>query len=287
MSTNLQIAGIKNYRGRRIVLTTLLYIGLVALAVVCILPFWIMLVNATYNTASISKGIYFWFGPNIAENYRIMLGKVDPIQGFFNSLMITVPFVVLSGYFGGMTGYSLSKFKFRGHKLAFGLIVGTMMVPSQLGLIGYFFLCTKLGIINTWLPLILGGFTNAGTTFFMKMYCDTVVSDSLIEAARIDGSNEFRTFNSIIIPIIVPALATFSIFNFIAMWNNYIGPLVLISNEALQPLPVKIAKIRGLFEQNLGAIYLGVALSVLPIITAFVFLSKYIIGGITLGAIKE
>jgi multiple sugar transport system permease protein len=161
------------------------------------------------------------------------------------------------------------------------------MIPPQLGLIGYYILTARLHIINTYWALILPAVANASTVFFLKMYIDTNVNESLLEAARVDGSSEIYTFNRIVFPIILPGVATMSILNFIASWNNYLTPLVLLFDKDKFTLPILIALVKGTYKQNLGAQYMAVAISIVPIIIAFTFLSKYIISGITAGALKE
>lgn len=264
-----------------------LYLFLIVLAIICFTPFYIMIINATRSTQAINAGISLIPGKALVENYKSMMASMNIWKGFLNSLIIAISSTLLSAYFGALTAYAFSKFRFKGNKALFWFILGTMMIPPQLGLIGYYQLTAKLHIINTYWALILPAVANASTVFFLKMYIDTNVNESLLEAARVDGSSEIYTFNRIVFPIILPGVATMSILNFIASWNNYLTPLVLLFDKDKFTLPILIALVKGTYKQNLGAQYMAVAISIVPIIIAFTFLSKYIISGITAGALKE
>ncbi|HEY4663248.1 MAG TPA: carbohydrate ABC transporter permease [Candidatus Humimicrobiaceae bacterium] len=264
-----------------------LYLFLIVLAVICFTPFYIMIINATRSTQAINLGVSLIPGKAIVENYRTMISTLPIWKGFLNSVTIAVPSTILSAYFGALTAYGFSKFRFKGNKFLFWVVLGTMMIPTQLGIVGYFQLTVKLHLINTYWALILPSIATAATVFFIKMYIDANIDPALIEAARVDGSSEFRTFNRIVLPIAFPAVATMSILNFIYSWNNYLTPLVLLFDQNKYTLPIFITLVKGQFKQNLGAQYLAVAIAVVPILIAFTIFSKYIIGGITAGSLKE
>mgnify|MGYP000825764670 CR=1 FL=1 len=138
----------------------------------------------------------------------------------WNSLKVAVPSTLLCAYFSAMTAYALAMYKFKGNKVLFMTILIFMMIPGQLGLIGFYNLCTKLHLVNSYIPLIIPAIASPGTVFFLRQYVLSVMPPSLIEAARIDGSGEFRTFNSIVLPLMKPAIAVQAIFTFVANWNN-------------------------------------------------------------------
>lgn len=264
-----------------------LYLFLILLAIICFTPFYIMIINATRPSFEIMKGLSLIPGSNIVQNYKNLMVATPIWRGFSNSLIIAVSSTILSGYFGALTAYAFSKFRFKGNKVLFWFVLGTMMIPLQLGLIGYYMLTIKLHLINTYWALILPTIANAATVFFLKMYMDANVDIALLEAARIDGGSEFYIFNRVVIPITMPAIATMSILNFIFSWNNYMSPLVLLLDKEKFTLPILIALVKGTYKQDFGAQYLAVAISVVPIIIAFMFFSRYIISGITAGALKE
>ena len=264
-----------------------LYIFLILLAVICYIPFYIMIINGTRTTTQINLGISLLPGTGIVENYIKMQQSMNIWRGFLNSILIAVPSTLFAGYFGALTAYAFSKFHFKGNRILFWLVLATMMIPTQLGLVGYYQLAGKLHLIDSLWALILPAIANAGTVFFLKMYIDANVSDTLMEAARIDGGNEFYIFNRIVFPLIMPGVAMMSILNFVAYWNNYITPLALLNSKDKFPLPILIALVKGTYKQNIGSQYLAVGISIVPIIISFMFFSKYIISGVAAGAIKE
>ncbi len=214
---------------------------------------------------------------------------INPFLGMLNSLLVAVPATLFSAYFSAMTAYGMAFYEFKGNKILFGVILVFMMIPGQLSLIGFFELCTKLRLVNSYIPLIVPAIASAGTVFFLKQYAESTVPRALLESARIMGANEFRIFNSIVLPIMGPAVSTMGIMGFIGNWNNYLLPMILISTPDKMTLPVMMATLRASTDinKNQGAIYLAVAISVVPILLVFAFFSKYIISSVTAGAVKE
>lgn len=263
-----------------------LWVFLIALAALCIVPFYMMVINGTRSNVEISQGVYLLPGDQLLRNYRIIQEKVDIWRGFLSSLIIAVPSVVLSAVFSSLTAYGFAKFRFRGKEAFFWVILGTMMVPMQLGLIGFYDLCVRLGIIDTYWPLILPSAANAAMVFFIRSYMESSIPDSMIEAGIIDGAGEWYIFRRLVFPLSMPAVATMSIFTFINKWNDLINPLVLLNSPGKFPMPVVVSNIRGLYETNFGAIYLGVTISVIPIIIVVAVFSKALIRGLTIGAVK-
>jgi multiple sugar transport system permease protein len=265
----------------------LLYIFLILLAIICYLPFYIMIINGTRTTTQINLGLSLLSGTGLAENYVKMQESMNIWRGFLNSILVAVPSTLFAGYFGALTAYAFSKFRFKGSRILFWFVLATMMIPTQLGLVGYYQLAGKLHLIDTLWALILPSIANAGTVFFLKMYIDANLNDALLEASRIDGGNEFYIFNRVVFPIITPGVAMISILNFVFYWNNYITPLALLNSKDNYTLPILIALVKGTYKQNIGSQYLAVGISVVPIIISFMFFSRYIISGVAAGAIKE
>lgn len=213
----------------------LVYGFMILLTIISFMPFYIMIINSTRSNLDILNGLSLLPGKSLGENYEIMMKQLNIWRGFRNSLTISVPFTILSAYFGALTAYGFAVYNFKGKKFAFAFVLGTMMIPQQLGLIGYFELNNKLGLLDTYIPLIIPAITNTMTIFFIKQYVEQSLSKSLVEAARIDGASEIAIFHRIALPIMVPAIATQSIFNFVGSWNNYISPLVLLFSEEKYP----------------------------------------------------
>lgn len=265
------------------------YLFLVVLAVLCIAPFLLMIVNATRSGTEITSGFTLIPGSSTAANMKVVLDYFNPFLGMFNSLLVAVPATLFSAYFSAMTAYGMAFYEFKGNKVLFGVILVFMMIPGQLSLIGFFELCTKLRLVNSYIPLIVPAIASAGTVFFLKQYAESTVPRALLESARIMGANELRIFNSIVLPIMGPAVSTMGIMGFIGNWNNYLLPMILISSPNKMTLPVMMATLNASTDinKNQGAIYLAVALSVIPILLVFAFFSKYIISSVTAGAVKE
>ncbi|WP_298845343.1 carbohydrate ABC transporter permease [Clostridium sp.] len=179
-----------------------------------------------------------------------------------------------------------SKFGFKANKILFWVLLATMMIPTQLGMIGLFQLVKKLGLLDSYWPLIIPAIATPASVFFIKGYTDGAISRSLIEAARIDRCSELKIFNRIVLPLIFPSVATMSIFTFIQTWNNFLIPLILLFDPNKFTLPIMVMLARGTYKTEYGAVFTGVAISIVPIMIAFIFLSKKIVGGLTVGGVK-
>lgn len=262
------------------------YILLILLTLVCLVPFYIMIINSTHTNGEIAAKLWILPGTALLDNYHRLVESVPIWKGFANSLFIAVAVTVVSGYFSALTAYGFSRYKFKGNKILYAIVLGSMMIPMQLGFIGFYQLISKMHLLNSYIPLIIPSIANASSVFFIKGYTDGAVHESLIEAARIDGSSEFSIFNKIGLPLIMPSVATMSIFTFIGTWNNYLTPLILITDMEKYTLPIMQVVAKGVYKTEFGAIYTCIAISVVPIMIAFVFLSKKIIGGLTIGGVK-
>jgi len=227
--------------------------------------------------------------PNIAYNWGSLTGRGFQIwQGFGNSAFISICTTVLSIYFSAMTAYGLHVYKFKGRMVLWTVILIIIMLPSTLSIIGFYQFMSVLKLRDSYIPLIIPGIAAAGTVLFLRQYMTSVLSVELIDAARIDGAGEYRIFNIIILPIMLPALAAQSIFTFVGSWNNFITPFVLLSSDKKSTLPMLVQNLRGnIYRAEYGAIYLGIAVSLIPILLFYSFMSRFIISGITMGGIKE
>lgn len=183
----------------------------------------------------------------------------------------------------------MAMYEWKGNNLLFRIIVIFMMIPGQLSLIGFYNLCQKLHLIDSYIPLIIPAMASPGIVFFLRQYVKATLSKALMEAARIDGASEIHIFHRIVLPIMAPGIATMSIGAFIGNWNSYLVPLILLNTPKKMTLPVMISTLNAAtdLQKNQGAIYLGVAISVIPIIIVFSFCSKYIISSISAGSVKE
>ena len=265
------------------------YVFLVFLAVLCFIPFWLMIVNATRTGSEIMSGFTLLPGKNLAVNWDIVMANLNLPRGFVNSLFLAVCNTALVAYFSAMTAYGLAFYKFRGNKLIFTVMLIFMMVPAQLSMLGFYNLCSSLGLLNSYLPLIIPSVASPATVFFLRQDILSVLPKSILEAPRIDGANEFLIFHKIVLPIMAPGIATMAIGAFVGSWNSYLIPMLLLNKQDMFPLPVMVASLSAVRDitTNMGATYLVVAVSVVPIMIAFCFFSRYIISGISAGSVKE
>lgn len=267
----------------------ILYLLLIILAAACMLPFLLMVVNSTRTGTQIVTGFSLIPSHYLKENWVTVFNHFNLFKGMWNSLVIAVPATLLSAYFSTLTAYALAFYDFKGNKVIFGVILVFMMIPGQLSLIGFYELCSKLKMVNTYWPLILPAIASSGTVFFLRQYIQASLPKSLIEAARIDGAHELYSFHRIVIPIVSPAVATMGIMGFIGNWNSYLLPMLIIHKNEKMPLPVLMTTLRASTDitANQGAIYLSVTISVVPILVVFAVFSKYIISSVSAGAVKE
>lgn len=267
----------------------LLYAALILLAVCCLLPFLLMMVNATRSGSDIVKSFTLIPGSALKSNWETVSDYFNLFQGMGNSLLVAIPATLLTSYFSALTAYALAIYKFKGANIIFSVIMIFMMIPGQLSMIGFYDLVAELGMIDSYVPLIVPAIASPATVFFLRQYCQASLSPALLEAARIDGARETLIFHKIVLPLISPGIATMAIGAFIGNWNSYLIPLLLLNSPEKFTLPVMIASLNSSQDitANQGAIYLSVAISVIPILIAFAFCSKYIIGSISAGGVKE
>lgn len=267
----------------------ILYILLILLGAVCLLPFLLMLVNATRSGVEIVNSFTLIPSTHLKENWDTVFKFFNLFQGMWNSIKVAVPATLLTAYFSALTAYGLAMYEFKGNKFIFTMILVFMMIPGQLGLIGFYNLCTKLHLVNSYIPLIIPAIAAPGTVFFLRQYVLSVLPPSLVEAARIDGASELYSFHRIVLPIMSPGIATMAIMAFIGNWNNYLLPMIILNKNEKFTLPVMMATLKAStdIQSNQGAIYLAVAISVIPILLVFCFCSKYIISSISAGSVKE
>lgn len=269
--------------------TGIIYLVLILLAVTCLIPFLLMMVNATRSGREIMTSFTLIPGNSLKENWDAVWSYFNLFLGMWNSLKVAIPATILGAYFSALTAYALAVYKFKGKSIIFYTIVIFMMIPGQLSLIGFYNLVSALKLMDSYIPLIIPAIAAPGTVFFLKQYIESVLPMALLEAGRIDGAKEIGMFHKIVFPIMIPGIATMAIGGFIGNWNSYLVPLILLNSRDKFTLPVMISSLSASqdISANQGATYLAVAISVLPILIAFCFLSKYIISSISAGSVKE
>lgn len=280
---------IKNYRLSTNILRFFIYLFLAVLLIVTLLPVWLLLVNATRSTLEIQQGISLLPSIYTLSNYKILLSKgLDLPLGFLNSFTIAAATTVITVYFSMLTAYGIVGYDFKGKKFLYNSILVLVMIPMQLSIIGFYQYMSKFGLTDNYLSLILPSIASAGAVFFFKQYLESIMIQDLIDAGRIDGASELGIFHRIMFPIAVPGAFTLGIFTFVAAWNNFFNAYILITSRQKYTLPMLVQTLRGdVYRHEYGAIYLGLAASVIPIIIIYFLFSRYIVNGISMGAVKE
>lgn len=278
--------GVKRKKTVRLIFT---YILCILFTVLCLFPIWVLFVNATRSTTQIQTTVSFLPSNHLIENYRSLMAKNFMLyRAFFNSLFISVTSTGLSVYFSALTAYGLYIYNFKGKNFLFKFVLVILMIPGQLSMVGFYQFMLKLNLYDSYIPLIVPSIAAPSTVFFLKQYLESVYPKDLTEATRMDGANEFLIFNRITVPIVVPALATMSIFGMVYSWNNYVMPLILLNTQSKFTMPMLVQLLRtDIYATDYGALYLGLMLTILPLIVLYLILSKAIIRGVALGGIKE
>ncbi|MCM1287225.1 MAG: carbohydrate ABC transporter permease [Clostridium sp.] len=281
----------KNSTGTKVVR----YVVCILLCFLSIMPFYIMIVNSTLDNPSILTGIKFIPGSHFFENFKGLLkgtartSGVNVLKAMLNSLIITVPAVILQVYFASLTAYAVTVYNFKLKRFAWGFIYAIMMIPQQVSIVGFIKVCNITHLYGSYLAMIIPAMAAPTTVYFMKQYMETGLSVEIVEAARIDGSSEMHTFNRIVLPLLKPAMATQAIFAFVSSWNNLYTPSIILATErekATMPMYVEALKSNDK-ERDWGMIYCGLFVTVLPLLVMYFALSKYIISGVALGGVKE
>ena len=267
------------------------HVVLIILSFMCLFFFYVLIVNASHSHAELQKGFsalpgkYFWKNlMNVAN-----AGSFPMFRGILNSIIVSGCSAVLCTYFSSLTAYGLYAYDFKARNVAFTFIMAILVMPTQVTAMGFLRLITKMGLYDSLLPLIIPSVASPAVFYFMYSYLQSSLPMSLVEAARIDGSGEFRTFNSIVLPIMKPAIAVQAIFTFVGSWNNYFVPALVIQSKSKMTVPILIATLRGADYMNfdMGKIYMMITVAIVPIIIVYLLLSKFIIAGVTLGGVKE
>lgn len=273
-------------RGTRI----FIYVVLVLLTIICLFPFYILVINATRAHADIQKGFSMLPGCAFLFNLKNVLNNenLPVLLGTRNSLFIAGCGAVLSTYFSTLTAYAIHAYEFRWKKQIFIFILLIMMVPGQVSALGFIRWMDTLHLMNNFIPLIVPSIAAPAVFFFMKQYMDSNLPMEIVEAARVDGAKEFYTFNKIIIHMMKPAIAVQMIFSFVGNWNNYMIPSLILKEDEMKTLPILIAQLRtaDFLKFDMGQVYMLIFMAIIPVCLVYMALSRYIVGGLAVGSIK-
>ena len=267
------------------------YTVLIALSILCLFSFYILIVNSTRAHSQIQKGFSFGLGDFFNQNLQNVLSNKDlpVVRGILNSLFVSTASAVLSTYFSVLTAFAIHSYEFRFKRVIFTFVMMIMMVPSQVSALGFIRWMSQLGLMDSLIPLFLPSIAAPIIFYFMLSYMQSNLPKAVVEAARMDGASEFRTFNQIVLPIMKPAIAVQMIFTFVGSWNNYFIPALIIRSADKKTMPILIAQLRSAdyLKFDMGQVYMLIFLAIIPIIIVYIILSKYIVRGVAVGSVKE
>ena len=287
-SMSLQVEDPKNAGGikaRRAVS----YVVLVLISILCLFWFYVLFINATRSHSELTAGFTMIPSTHFFTNFANLMKGTQPVwNGLLNSLWVAGMCALLSTYFSTMTAYAIHAYDFKLKKAIFTFILMVMMIPTQVTALGFINLVTDMKLMDTFIPLIVPAIAAPSTFFYMKQYMESTLPLAIIEAARIDGSGEFRTFNTIVLPMMKPAIAVQAIFTFVQNWNNYFTPALVLKTDTKKTLPILIAQLRSAdwLKFDMGQVYVMIAFSIFPVIVVYLLLSKFIVSGVALGSVK-
>lgn len=280
-------------RKARLMLTVsriVVYAILIFLSVLCLFAFWMLFVNASRSHSDLQGGFQLlpdiYFITNLVNAWND--ASINIPRGMLNSFLIATSTALLTTYFSTLTAYGIHAYNFKLRNLAFTFIMAVMVIPPQVSAVGFYQMCVKQGWTNSYIPLILPAVAAPVVFFYMKQYMESVLSMEIVDAARVDGSHEFYTFNRIVLPMMKPALAVQMIFSFVTSWNNYFMPALLLDKAEMKTVPLMIAQLRSAdySKFDMGKVYMFILLAILPVLIVYICLSKFIIKGVTAGSVK-
>jgi ABC-type glycerol-3-phosphate transport system permease component len=276
-------------------LSFLLHGLLIFFAALTLIPFLYMICGALKSKFDFAATVFLpagdgWLGIGwdrlTLENFSRLFTDLGLPRAMHNSLLLASVSSILTVLCCAMGGYALAKHKFRGQSLVMGVVLAALIIPGPLLLAPSFQLLYKLDLLDTYTGLLLPGLAPAFGVFLFRQSMLNSVPNELLEAARMDGAGEFRIFFELVVPIIRPMLGAFLMISFMGMWNNFIGPQIILQSPELHPLSVALNNLKGIYGTDYGLIMAGTLVSIAPVMCLFLLLQKEFISGLTSGAVK-
>ena len=259
---------------------------MIVISLAAIAPFWFMIMMGTHKTNALYSGLKLFPGNYIQGNLKT-LRQIRIDRFYLNSLFVSLSCSVLTVLVCSMCGYALSKYRFRGRELMANIVILTMMVPSQLSLVGFIIEINKIGWLNTHWPLIIPPAASAFGVFWIRQFTKNAIPDSVVESARLDGCGEFRIFLQIAMPFMGPACVTLLMLSFLSSWNSFFIPMIVLSSLKLYTIPLGIRQLATQFRTDVAAQILGMTIATIPMLAMFAVFSKNLISGLASAAVKE
>jgi ABC-type glycerol-3-phosphate transport system permease component len=268
-----------------------MYTVLTVVGLLAAFPFYWMLVASTHRSATIlTSPPPLVFGGALLQNYQELTSQINFWRTMWNSVLVSGISTILTLFFCSLGGYGFAKFQFPGRDKLFGMMLATMMIPGILGIIPSFMLMRWLGWLNpdwrNYLPLIVPGVASAFGIFWMRQYIQSSIPNDLMDAARIDGASEFAIYRRIMLPQMGAVLATLGIFTFMATWNDYLWPLIVMTDPNKLTLQVALQQLNGVYGTDYSMVMAGALMSVVPLIGVFLIGGRHFIADLAAGAMK-
>lgn len=273
-------------RRRQQMTRVLLYALLIIGAVLAMLPM-VWMVSASLMPAGEASTFPPRFFPSSVTfaHYTDLFTRLDLGRNLVNSAFVSFVVTFASLIINSMAGYAFAKLRFRGRDRLFRALSTGLVLPVQVAMLPLFLLLKNMGLINTYWGVIIPGLASIFGIFLVRQYA-LAIPDEMLDAARVDGASEFRIFRSIVVPGIMPILATLSIWTFLATWNDFMWPLIVLSDQSHYTLPVALANLSGEHVQDTELMMAGSVLTVIPVMLVFLFLQRYYIQGVMAGSVK-
>ncbi|MDB5084584.1 MAG: carbohydrate transporter permease [Bacilli bacterium] len=265
-----------------------LYIGLLIWLVFSVFPFYWMIVTASRGTSSIfSYPPHLTFGSDLVVNTQHLLANIPFFRSMLNSVFVSGSITLLHLFFCSLAGFAFAKYEFPAKKQLFYLMLATMMVPGQLGLVPSFIIMKTFHWVNTYYALIIPGAASAFGIFWLKQFSESTIHDDLLNAGRIDGCGNFRLYYHVALPIMRPTLTAFGIFSFMGSWNDYLWPLIILNDPVRYTIQVTLSSLNGIYFKDYGMVMAGTLYATIPLLVLFAIFSNKLMGAVTVGAIKS
>ena len=264
----------------------ILYSILIVAGILCVLPF-IWMISASLMASGHANVYPPRFLPDKITfiQYEHLFSRLNIVRYFFNSIIVSVGVTFISLLVNSMAGYAFAKYRFAGEKNLFKLLLSFMIIPAQVTMLPLFLMLKYMGLINSYFAIIIPGMTSVFGIFLIRQYL-LAIPDSLIEAAKIDGAGDFKIYLTLILPLAKPILITLAIFTFMGTWNDFLWPLIAMTNDSMYTLPVALANLMGEHNQDTELMMAGSVVTIIPVVLVFLSLQKYYIKGIMLGGVK-
>ncbi len=272
---------------RRTVVTVSIHAVLLLSAVLTLLPL-LWMVSASLMPPGEASALPPRLLPSrpTLEHYGSLLSRLKLAQSLFNSAFLATVTTAIALFLNSMAGYAFAKLRFAGRDRLFRGLLAALVIPGQVAMLPLFLMLKQMGVVNTYWGVIIPGMASVFGIFLVRQYALSI-PDSLLDAARIDGAGEFRIYRSLVLYVCAPILVTLAVFTFMGTWNDFLWPLVVLTDDGMYTLPVALANLAGEHVQDTELMMAGAVLAVLPVMLLFIVLQRYYVAGIMSGGVKE